>query len=63
LKDKKDKLGSKLYMKKLEVLFEEEANMLHKCAYCDTLFTLRQREWMLCSKAKIFIDFHGTVIA
>lgn len=28
LKDKKDKLTSKLYMKKLELLFEDEANML-----------------------------------
>ena len=28
LKDKKDKLSSKLYMKKLELLFEDEANML-----------------------------------
>lgn len=35
LKDKKDKLTSKLYMKKLELLFEDEANMLHRCVYCD----------------------------
>ncbi len=34
LKDKKDKLSSKLYMKKLELLFEDEANMLYKCVYC-----------------------------
>lgn len=40
LKDKKDKLTSKLYMKKLELLFEEEANMLHRCVYCNSLYTL-----------------------
>ena len=39
LKDKKDKLLSKLYMKKLEILFEDEVNMLNRCVYCDTLFT------------------------
>ena len=63
LKDKKDKLSSKLYMKKLELLFEDEANMLQRCVYCDQLYTMGQREWLVCSKAKIFIDFHGSVIA
>lgn len=63
LKDKKDKLLSKLYMKKLELLFEDESNMLNRCVYCDTLFTTSQREWMNCPKAKIFIDFYGAVIA
>jgi hypothetical protein len=63
LKDKKDKLTSKLYMKKLELLFEDEANMLNRCVYCNQLYTSSQREWMTCPKAKIFIDFYGTVIA
>jgi hypothetical protein len=39
LKDKKDKLTSKLFMKKLEILFEDEANMLNRCVYCDELYT------------------------
>jgi len=39
IKDKKDKLESKLYMKKLEYLFEEEHNMLHRCANCGGLYT------------------------
>lgn len=39
LKDKKDKLTSKLYMKKLELLFEDESSMLHRCVYCNSLFT------------------------
>lgn len=40
LKDKKDKLTSKLYMKKLELLFEDEANMLQRCVYCNSLYTV-----------------------
>jgi len=63
LKDKKDKLTSKLYMKKLELLFEDEQSILNRCVYCNALYTLSQREWLRCPKAKIFIDFHGTVIA
>ena len=39
MRDKKDKLTSKLYMKKLELLFEEESNILNRCVYCNTLFT------------------------
>ena len=35
LKDKKDKLSSKLYMKKLELLCEEETNTLNRCVYCN----------------------------
>lgn len=45
LVDKKDKLTSKLYMKKLEFLFEEEHNMLHRCVNCSSLYTSNQREW------------------
>lgn len=41
LKDKKDKLTSKLYMKKLELLFEDESNMLQRCVYCNQLYTLK----------------------
>ena len=50
-------------MKKLELVFEDESNLIMKCAYCSQLYTSKQREWMVCPKAKIFIDFHGTVIA
>jgi len=35
LKDKKDKLSSKMYMKKLELLCEEETNTLSRCVYCN----------------------------
>ena len=39
LKDKKDKLTSTLFMKKLEFLFEEEHNQLHRCVNCGALYT------------------------
>lgn len=40
LKDRKDKLTSKIYMKKLEALMEEgESNNLYRCFYCSQLFT------------------------
>ncbi len=63
LKDRKDRLLSKLYMKKLELLLEDENHALFRCVYCNKLFTRSQKAWMVCSRANIFIDFHGTVIA
>lgn len=39
LKERKDKLVSRLFMKKLELLLEKDKNYLHKCAYCLRLFT------------------------
>lgn len=39
LQDKKDKLTSTLFMKKLEFLFEEEHNQLHRCLNCGSLYT------------------------
>lgn len=63
LVDKKDKLTSKLYMKKLEHLFEEEHNMLHRCANCGELYTSHQREWMVCSQAPLYVDFYGNPVA
>ena len=34
LKERKDKLVSRLFMKKLEIMLEKDKNYLHKCAYC-----------------------------
>lgn len=56
LKDKKDKLRSKLYMKKLELLFEIPENMLHRCINCNDLFTIKQREWQQCEKGELYTD-------
>jgi hypothetical protein len=39
LKERKDKLVSRLFMKKLELLLEKDKNYLNKCAYCCRLFT------------------------
>jgi hypothetical protein len=46
LVDKKDKLTSTLFMKKLEFLFEDDNNSLHRCTNCSTLYTNNQKEWM-----------------
>jgi len=40
LKERKDKLVSRLFMKKLELLLEIEKNYLYRCAYCNKLFTI-----------------------
>ena len=39
LRERKDKLISRLFMKKLEILLEKDKNYLNKCAYCNKLFT------------------------
>lgn len=63
LVDKKDKLTSTLFMKKLEFLFEDDNNSLHRCINCSTLYTNNQKEWMQCPKANLYVDFHGNVIS
>lgn len=50
-------------MKKLYLFLENENNNLYKWSYCDKLFTQKQQEKLVWPKAKIFIDFHGLVIA
>lgn len=40
LKERKDKLVSRLFMKKLELLLEKDKNYLNKCAFCNNLFTV-----------------------
>ena len=54
---------SRIYMRKLEELFGEEGAMLTRCSYCSKLFAQRNRRHLVCPKAKIFIDYHGNVIA
>jgi hypothetical protein len=56
LHDRKDKLRSKLFMKKLELIFENTENLLHRCIHCNQLFTLSQQEWMSCPKGELFTD-------
>lgn len=63
LADRKDKLLSKLYMKRLEQMFESDDNSLFCCVSCRCLYTSAQRGSMECSKAKVFVDFHGNAIS
>jgi len=63
LKDKKDKLRSKLFTKKLEILMQDELNSLSKCVQCASLFSIKHRDQLVCNKSKIFIDFYGNIIA
>ena len=63
--DKKDRILSRIYMLKLEILTEDESNLLQRCFYCNNLFTMDQQEHLICTKAykkKIFIDYKGSVI-
>jgi hypothetical protein len=48
LKERKDKIVSRLFMKKLELLLEKEKNYLHKCAHCNKLFSKKQRKVLTC---------------
>ena len=59
LKERKDKLISRLFMKKLEILLEKDKNYLYKCAYCQKLFTKDQRRHLTCSNGKPFINAYG----
>ena len=52
LKERKDKIVSRLFMKKLELLLEKEKNYLHKCAYCSKLFSKKQRKVLTCRKGQ-----------
>jgi len=63
LKERKDKIVSRLFMKKLELLLEKEKNYLHKCAYCNKLFTKKQRKVLTCRKGTNFIDSNGQMRA
>ena len=59
LKERKDKIVSRLFMKKLELLLEKEKNHLYKCAYCNKLFTKKQRKVLPCRKGTSFVDSNG----
>jgi hypothetical protein len=63
LKERKDKLVSRLFMKKLEVLLEKDKNYLHRCGYCLGLFTRGQRKLLACPKGRVFIDAQGRLKA
>ena len=49
LKERRDKLVSRLFMKKLELMLEKDKHYLNKCAYCSAMFTKTQRKYLICS--------------
>lgn len=61
LNDRKDKLRSKLFMKKLEVAFDDSKTYLNRCVNCCQLFTKSQIKWQKCPKAPTFIDANGQI--
>jgi len=63
VRDKKDKLVSRLYDAKIEAQLAPDTAVLHRCTYCHKLFADGQREWETCPKAPVMIDFHGNAIA
>jgi hypothetical protein len=59
IKERKDKIVSRLFMKKLELMLEKDKNYLHKCAYCNQLFTKKQRKVLTCRSGLQAIDANG----
>jgi hypothetical protein len=64
IKDPREKLIGRLYMKKLEIFLEEveEPGVLQQCCHCKRLFTQRAGPAQ-CTEAKMTIDYHGAVVA
>ena len=50
-------------MRKLQQMLSEPENELYLCSSCLGLFSQRQKEHMRCPKAKLFIDYHGRIVA
>jgi len=63
VRDRHDRLLSRLYSHKLKELLCSSDNTLQQCLRCRSLFTAEQHEGTICPKAAVTFDFHGTVIA
>ena len=63
IRDRKDKLESRIYAKKVEDLIQQQARCLTACSLCLKLYTLKNEEDLECFQAKVFVDFHGQIIA
>ncbi|CAH1801322.1 unnamed protein product [Owenia fusiformis] len=68
VKDRKDKFKSKLFMKKIEKLFDENATVsdstdkatsLYKCSLCKKLLTKSMQSKVQCSQSRMTIDRLG----
>jgi len=63
IKDQREKLVGRLYMKKLELFLEnEEPRTLQQCCNCKRLYTQHAGP-ARCTEAKMTIDYHGAVVA
>lgn len=64
LKERKDKLVSKLYMKKLELLLEDvPKNLLYRCVNCSQILASKYFQLLDCPRAKPRIDVNGQLRA
>lgn len=63
IRDKRDKIISRLYQKKLEQFLSEEGYTLAFCQHCKKVYFSDFRSWMICPKAKMYVDVHGKMIA
>jgi hypothetical protein len=55
LNDRKDKLVSRIYMRKLEELLLEDDKMLTRCSYCGKLFALCNRRKLVRAQCSVSI--------
>ncbi|KAJ8360081.1 hypothetical protein SKAU_G00166060 [Synaphobranchus kaupii] len=71
IKDKKDKFKSKLFQKKIEMLFDPDyknhdspgnAATLYRCGLCNKLLTKETERKISCISGKMNIDPHGNII-
>jgi len=63
IRDKRDKIISRLYMKKVEQYLSEQGYALAFCQQCKKVYHTDFRSWMVCPKAKMFVDVHGKMVA
>eukprot|EP01083_Nonionella_stella_P033953 92900_1 len=62
IEDPKDKIVSKLYMRKLEDLLANKENSLFRCSQCGKLFAAKHSDRLPCSSAVSFVQFNGSVV-
>lgn len=63
IKDKRDKITSKLFIRKLEALLLRSENVINKCARCGQLYAASQKENLVCEKSRPVVDFRGMMVA
>lgn len=61
MKDKKNKLESQLYSRKVEEFVTTRGKKLNLCTLCRKLFTHQQAEVVMCYQAEMFINCHGEI--